>query len=49
MRIQVYPIYGMNFDFKENGRKKSISCKPKHKNRVSKWGKRVYRAQSQKE
>ena len=29
MGIQVYPISGMNFNYKENGGKKSFSCKSK--------------------
>ena len=38
----------MNRDSKENGGRKSIACKTKHQNCVSKQGERVYSAQSQK-
>ena len=29
MRIKVYVVSGMNINYKENGRKKNISCKSK--------------------
>ena len=38
-RIQVYLISWMNFDHKENGGKKSFSCKSKDHYHVSQWEK----------
>ena len=34
---QVYLISRINFDYKENGKKKSFSCKSKASNHVSEW------------
>ena len=49
MRIQIWPIWGMKFNSKENGGKKTFHAKPKQDNRVSQWKKLVCSAQSPKE
>ena len=48
MNIQVYLISQINFDYKENARKKALLENPKHQHRVSQCGKQYCRAKNKK-